>query len=292
MFGGMAPMIDNAARGDPDLPQNTCTRTNPMNIPLATENMLAEIDGPIGWITFNKPARRNAVSLDMWQSIPAIFDRLEQDPAVKVIVLKGAGDQAFVSGADISEFEASSPAGNAHYDTVSEAASRRLIACPKPTIAMIRGFCIGGGLAIAIGCDIRIASDDARFGIPAARLGLGYGAAGVRKLMEVVGPSFTKEIFFTARHFSAAEAREMGLVNRVVSNGLLEEYTRRYCTTIAHNAPMTMHAVKRSVGELLRGENADLQVCEVLVSGCFDSQDYIEGRRAFMEKRHPVFRGV
>ncbi|WP_428538232.1 enoyl-CoA hydratase [Rhodopila sp.] len=265
-----------------------------MNIPLATENMLAEIDAPIGWIIFNKPARRNAVSLDMWQSIPGIFDRLEQDPAVKVIVLKGAGDQAFVSGADISEFETarSSPASNTHYEKISEAASRRLTACSKPTIAMIRGFCIGGGLAIAISCDIRIANEDARFGIPAARLGLGYDAAGVRKLMEVVGPSFTKEIFFTARHFSAVEAREMGLVNRIVSDDSLDEYTRRYCATIAQNAPMTMHAVKRSVGELLRGESADLEVCEALVKGCFDSQDYIEGRRAFMEKRRPVFRGA
>ena len=265
-----------------------------MNIPLATENMLAEVDGPIGWITFNKPGRRNAVSLDMWEAIPVILDHFEQDPAIRVIVLKGAGEQAFVSGADISEFEEarSSPESNAHYEKISDAASHRLVGCPKPTIAMIRGFCIGGGLAIAINCDILIANQSARFGIPAARLGLGYGASGVRKLMELVGPSFTKEIFFTARHFSAAEALEMGLVNRVVSNEALEESTRRYCATIAENAPMTMHALKRSVGELLRGERADLDLCEGLVKGCFDSQDFIEGRRAFMEKRRPVFRGV
>jgi enoyl-CoA hydratase len=265
-----------------------------MNIPLATDNMLAEIDGPIGWMTFNKPARRNAVSLDMWEAMPVILDRFEQDPAVRVIVLKGAGDQAFVSGADISQFEKarSSRESNAHYEEVSGEAGRRLAACRKPTIAMIRGFCIGGGLAIAIGCDIRIANEGARFGIPAARLGLGYGASGVKKLMEVVGPSFTKEIFFTARHFSAAEAREMGLVNRVVSDDLLEEYTRRYCTTIGDNAPLTMHALKRTVAELVRGEKADLAASEALVKACFDSQDYIEGRRAFMEKRRPVFSGT
>jgi enoyl-CoA hydratase len=265
-----------------------------VNIPLSTENMLAEIDGPIGWMTFNKPARRNAVSLDMWEAIPVILDRFEQDPAVRVIVLKGAGDQAFVSGADISQFEKarSSEASNAHYEAVLDAASLRLIACSKPTIAMIRGFCIGGGLAIAIGCDIRIANEGARFGIPAARLGLGYGASGVKKLMELVGPSFTKEIFFTARHFSAAEAREMGLVNRVVGDDLLEHYTRQYCATIGDNAPMTMHALKRTVGELVRGEKADLTACEALVKACFDSQDYIEGRRAFMEKRRPAFRGT
>jgi enoyl-CoA hydratase len=264
-----------------------------MKIPLDTENMLAEIDGPIGWMTFNKPARRNAVSLDMWEAMPKILDRFEQDPAVRVIVLKGAGDQAFVSGADISQFEKvrSSQESNAHYEQVSGEASRRLIACTKPTIAMIRGFCIGGGLAIAIGCDIRIANDAARFGVPAARLGLGYAAPGVKKLMELVGPSFTKEIFFTARHFSAVEAKDMGLVNRVVDSGALEDYTRNYCATIADNAPMTMHALKRTVGELVRGEKADLQTCDQLVKACFDSNDYIEGRRAFMEKRRPVFQG-
>ncbi|WP_428487978.1 enoyl-CoA hydratase [Rhodopila sp.] len=265
-----------------------------ISVPVATENMLAEIDGAIGWITFNKPSRRNAVSLDMWQSIPSILDRFEQDPAVRVIVLKGAGDQAFVSGADISQFEKarSSEAGNAHYDQVSGLASERLIACGKPTIAMIRGWCIGGGLAIAVGCDLRIATDTARFGIPAARLGLGYGASGVKKLMDLVGPAFTKEIFFTARHFSATEAEAMGLVNRIVADTALEDLTRHYCATIGENAPMTMHALKRTVDELVRGEKADMAACERLVKACFDSQDYIEGRRAFMEKRRPLFRGI
>jgi enoyl-CoA hydratase/carnithine racemase len=265
-----------------------------MSIELATENMLAEVAGAIGWMTFNKPARRNAVSLDMWEAIPTILDRFEQDPAVRVIVLKGAGEQAFVSGADISQFEKarSSEETNAEYDRISEEAGRRLATCPKPTIAMIRGFCIGGGLAIALACDLRIANEEARFGIPAARLGLGYGASGVKRLMEVVGPAFTKEIFFTARHFSAAEALGMGLVNRVVADLSLEAYIREYCATIADNAPMTMHALKHTVGELAMGEKADLAACERLVKACFDSQDYIEGRRAFMEKRRPVFRGV
>ena len=265
-----------------------------VTIPLQTSNMLAEIDGPIGWMTFNKPARRNAVSLDMWEAMPEILDRFEQDPAVRVIVLKGAGDAAFVSGADISQFEKarSSQESNEHYDRISEHASKRLIECGKPTIAMIRGWCIGGGVAIAVGCDLRIATEGARFGIPAARLGLGYGAPGVKKLMDLVGPSFAKEIFFTARHFNAAEALGMGLVNRVVPDAELESYTRGYCATIADNAPMTMHALKRTVGELVRGEKADLAAADRLVKACFESQDYIEGRRAFMEKRRPVFRGV
>ena len=265
-----------------------------MKIPLATDNMLAEIDGAIGWMIFNKPARRNAVSLDMWEAVPAILDRFEQDPEIRVIVLKGAGDQAFVSGADISQFEAarSSPETNARYEQAIDTASERLIGCTKPTVAMIRGFCIGGGLAIALGCDIRIADDGARFGIPAARLGLGYGAAGVKKLMEIVGPSFTKEIFFTARHFSADEGHRMGLVNRVITGDSLESFTRQYCELICNNAPLTLRSLKATVGELVRGDKADLEACDRGVKACFDSEDYVEGRRAFMEKRRPSFRGV
>ena len=268
--------------------------TAPVRIPLETNNMVAEIDGPIGWMTFNKPARRNAVSLDMWEAIPTILDRFEADPNVRVVVLKGAGDQAFVSGADIAQFEKarSSEESNALYEKISGAAGAKLAHFGKPTIAMIRGWCIGGGLAIAVGCDLRIATEESYFGIPAARLGLGYGAAGVKKLMQLIGPSFTKEIFFTARHFSAAEALAMGLVNRVVPDSALEDYTRTYCATIGDNAPMTMHALKRTVGELTKGDNADLELCDRLVNACFASQDYMEGRRAFMEKRRPVFRGV
>ena len=265
-----------------------------VSIPLKSPHMLAEVDGPIGWMTFNKPERRNAVSLDMWEEMPEILHRFESDPAVRVIVLKGAGDKAFVSGADISQFEKarSSEESNAHYDHISELASKALAECGKPTIAMIRGFCIGGGLAIAIGCDIRIATTDSKFGIPAARLGLGYGAPGVKKLVGLVGPAFTKEIFFTARHFTAAEAQTMGLVNRVVQSEELEGYTRNYCATIADNAPRTMNTLKRTVAEVMRGHEADWELCNSLVRDCFASQDYVEGRQAFMEKRRPVFRGV
>ena len=265
-----------------------------VSIPVNSPHMLAEIDGPIGWMTFNKPERRNAVSLDMWAAMPEILHRFDRDPAVRVIVLKGAGDKAFVSGADISQFETarSSEESNAHYDRVSDLASKALAEVGKPTIAMIRGFCIGGGLAIAIGCDLRIAAEGAKFGVPASRLGLGYDAKGVKKLVDLVGPSFTKEIFFTARHFSAAEARTMGLVNRVVPDGDLEVDTRQYCGTIADNAPMTMNTLKRTVAEVTRGHEADWGLCDELVKACFASEDYVEGRRAFMEKRRPVFRGV
>ena len=265
-----------------------------VSLPVTSPHMIAEVEGAIGWMTFNKPERRNAVSLDMWEEMPRIIHQFEQDQRVRVIVLKGAGDKAFVSGADISQFEKarSSAEANVHYEKVSEAASKALAECGKPTIAMIRGYCIGGGLAIAIGCDLRIATEGSKFGVPAARLGVGYGAAGVKKAMDLVGPSYTKEIFFTARHFSAAEAKEMGLINRVTAEDELETFTRQYCATIADNAPMTMRTLKRAVREIGRGHEADWAECDRMVKECFASQDFIEGRRAFMEKRRPVFRGV
>jgi enoyl-CoA hydratase len=261
---------------------------------LAADKILARAEGPIGWITFNNPARRNAVSLEMWEAIPTILDQFENDPAVRVIVLHGAGEAAFVAGADISQFEKtrSSADSNVRYDRAVETASSRLYECGKPTIAMIHGYCIGGGVGIAVSCDLRIAADNAKFGIPAVRLGLGYGHKGVKKLMDLVGPSYTKEIFFTARHFTAAEAQMMGLVNRVLPVAELEPYVRDYCATIADNAPMTINALKRTVGELVKGADADLGLSDRLVKACFESQDFIEGRRAFMEKRRPVFRGI
>lgn len=265
-----------------------------MDIELPTTRMQARIDGAIGWMVFNNPERRNAVSAEMWAAIPGIMDRFEADPAVRVVVLTGAGDKAFVAGADISQFEQqrATPAQVAAYEATSDEAGRRIATSPKPTIAMISGYCIGGGVGIAIGCDLRIAGEGAKFGIPATRLGLGYGPSGVKKLMDLVGPAHVKEIFFTARHFSAAEALGMGLLNRVVPEAELEAYVRSYCATIADNAPLTIQAVKRTVAELSKASPAaDIALCERMVQACFDSEDYVEGRRAFMEKRRPVFRG-
>lgn len=264
------------------------------DITLETERMLAHVEGPIGWIVFNNPARRNACSTDMWAAIPGIIDAFEANPQVRVVVLRGAGETAFVSGADISEFEKTraSAVANVGYEKLTENAGRRIAECGKPTIAMIHGFCIGGGVSLAVGCDMRISADDGKFGVPAVRLGLGYGASGVKKLMDLVGPSFTKEIFFTARHFSADEAHGMGLVNRVLPKAELEAYVRGYCATIAENAPMTINALKRTVAELAKvSAQADLALCDRLVKECFDSADFVEGRRAFMEKRRAVFQG-
>lgn len=259
-----------------------------------TERMIAEKDGAIGWITFNNPARHNAVSMVMWEALLDIVNDYDHDESIRVIVIRGAGDKAFVSGADISEFEEkrSSPETTRAYNATSQKANKALKNVGKPTIAMIRGYCIGGGVALALSCDIRIASDGATFGVPAARLGLGYEYDGVRKLMDVVGPSFAKEIFFTARQFTAQEAVTMGLVNRIVASDRLESYVKEYAATIAANAPLTVASIKSIVAEALKDDaERDMDLCGQVVDRCFNSADYVEGRTAFMEKRKPVFRG-
>src|SRR4051794_12310783 len=259
-----------------------------------TSKMLAEKDGAVGRLIFNNPARHNAVSLEMWQGVAQIMEDFDNDDAIRVIVVAGAGGKAFVSGADISEFKEkrANEQAAAEYSRVSEAARRALQDTLKPTIAMIRGYCIGGGLATAIACDIRIAAEGSRFGVPAAKLGLGYAYDGIKKLIDLVGPAFAREIFYTARQFSADEALGMGLINRLVPDGELESYVQNYCDTIAANAPLTIRSAKVSVREALKPESErDLEMTKRLVAECFASEDYAEGRTAFMEKRRPVFKG-
>ena len=259
-----------------------------------TDKLIAKKDGAIGRMTFNNPERRNAISLEMWQAMPVILDDMAADDAIRVIVVNGAGGKAFASGADISQFEkqrASKDAIAAYGAAVSKACAA-LSTVEKPTIAMIEGYCIGGGLLVALSCDMRIVSDKSRFGIPAARLGLGYKFDSVRPLVDLVGPTYAKEILFTARQFDADEAHQMGLVNRVLPGAALAGYVTDYAATIAANAPLTLLAVKKTIGEVLKDPDArDLALCQALTDACFDSADYTEGRRAFMEKRKPNFVG-
>ena len=259
-----------------------------------SERIVAEKQGPIGWLTFNNPARRNAISIDMWEAIPKALDRFEQDPEVRVIVLKGEGDKAFVSGADVSQYEKqrSSAEGIQYYEEISGRVSERLQSCDKVIIAMIRGYCLGAGVNIALCCDLRIAAEDARLGIPAAKLGLGYRASALKNLVDTVGPAYAREVLVTGRQFSAGEAKTMGLVHRVAPVADLDSLVLEYCAMISENAPLTIRASKRIVRELLKSSATfDAEACAALVKECFGSQDYIEGRRAFMEKRKPLFQG-
>jgi enoyl-CoA hydratase/carnithine racemase len=263
-------------------------------IPTLTEKLVATKEGAIGWIVFNNPARHNAVSLEMWQSLPLVLDAYVKDPEVRVIILKGAGEKAFISGADISQFKEKRSTAEASkiYNETGDAAAEALRNCPKPTIAMIRGYCIGGGTGTAINCDIRIASDDARFGVPAAKLGLGYRFSGISRLATLVGPAYTAEIFFSARQFTAQEALQMGLVNRVVPAAELEATVTQLAQTLAVNAPLTIAAVKRALIEFHKDpDQRDLARCQKMIDDCFASEDYKEGQTAFMEKRKPVFKG-
>jgi enoyl-CoA hydratase len=260
-----------------------------------TDKMLSRKEGGVGYVTFNNPERLNAVSLDMWEATKRILDDFAADNDIRAVVLTGAGGKAFVSGADISKFEserANLEAARA-YNKKSEGASASIAEFPKPTIAMIRGYCIGGGLGLATCCDLRIATDNSRFAVPAAKLGLGYGYIGLKRLTDIVGPAFAKEIFYTARQFDAQEALTMGLINRVVPSAELETYVKSITDMICANAPLTIQAVKYTVGEILKDEGKrNVQGTVEMVEKCFASNDYNEGRAAFMEKRKPVFTGT
>ena len=260
-----------------------------------TDKMLARKEGGVGIVTFNNPERHNAVSLEMWEATTEILNGFAADNDIRVVVLTGAGGKAFVSGADISKFgsERATIEAVRSYNKKTDATYASIADFPKPTIAMIRGYCIGGGLGLATCCDLRIASDNSRFAVPAAKLGLGYGYSGLKRLVDIVGPAFAKEIFYTARQFDAEEARIMGLVNRVVPSAELESSVKSITDMISANAPLTIKAVKFTVGEVVKEDSKrNLARSAELVEACFASRDYTEGRTAFMEKRKPVFTGT
>jgi enoyl-CoA hydratase/carnithine racemase len=260
-----------------------------------TDKIIRRRDDGVGHVVFNNPEKRNAVSLDMWQAVEAALEEFAAHDEIRVLVLSGAGGKAFVSGADVSKFEdeRSGAEAVAHYNATTARIYTRLNAFAKPTIAQITGSCVGGGVALAVCCDLRVCGQSSRFGIPAAKLGVGYGFPGLQRLVHLIGPAFAKEMFFTARLFSAGEAYEMGLVNRVVADDQVEGYVADYARTITGNAPLTVNSVKAIVGEVLKDPaERDLARCEELVRACFASRDYVEGRQAFLEKRPPRFVGA
>lgn len=261
---------------------------------MQTDKMIARKDGAIGHMIFNNPEKHNAVSLEMWDAADAILDDFEADRDIRVVVLSGAGGKSFVSGADISKFEQERGSEEAvrHYNDRVKGVYGRIDAYPKPTIAMIDGYCLGGGLNLAVACDLRFCSAKSKFGMPAARLALGYPYPAIRRLIGVIGQAAAKDLMFTARRIDADEALRIGLVNRIVPEAELKAFVDDYAGNIARNAPLTVRGMKLIANEVMKDPaDRDLAMCDRLVAECFASEDYKEGRRAFMEKREPEFRG-
>jgi enoyl-CoA hydratase/carnithine racemase len=259
----------------------------------ADGKMLADVDQGVGLITFNQPEKRNAMSVAMWDGLTQILDAFEHDPAVRVVVLTGAGPKAFVSGADISQFDQQRNDASAQieYDRLTSAGRAKLASFPKPVIARIRGFCLGGGLGIAMQADLRIAAVDSEFGIPAAKLGIAYGYDMTSKLVDLVGPAHAKMMLYTGARIDAHEAARIGLINQVTSDEDLSDVVVGIARMIADNAPLSVRTAKQVVAEVLKPDPRPEEV-NALVAACFDSADYKEGRLAFKEKRAPRFIGA
>ena len=263
-------------------------------IPTTSERIVARKEGAIGWLVFNNPAKHNAISMDMAEAVPAVMRGFEDDPEIRAIVIAGAGEKAFAAGSDISGFESvrADPQKNKHYNDVNERSYNAVYECTKPTVAMIRGYCIGGGLDFATSCDVRFCSDNAVFAVPAGKLGLGYGHEGILRFGRVIGYMRARDLFLSGRRLGADEALRLGLVHRVIPLAELEAETTAYAQSIADNAPLTLAAIKRAFLEYEKDPALrDLASAQAMIDACFKSADYVEGRNAFAAKRKPQFKG-
>ncbi len=251
--------------------------------------------GPIGRVVFSNPEKYNAMSYDMWAGLPGALQAFDADPQIRLIVLEGAGEKAFVSGADISQFESqrTDPQAQARYNEAVDAAYKAPVRCSKPVVAKIRGICMGGGLGLAAACDLRFCTEGSRFRMPAGRLGLGYNVAGVRRFLQVFGLQNTLDIFFSARIFDAGEALRMGFVTRVEAPAAFDAAVNAWCEAVAVNAPLTLRALKKTANALISDpDQRDMDAVNAAIAACGASDDFREGARAFMEKRTPQFQGA
>src|SRR3954470_2194004 len=271
-----------------------------LNIPKAADKSFADgkilqsVAEGVGVITFNNPEKRNAMSLDMWEGLGHALVELRDDPDVRVVIMVGTGDKAFVSGADISQFEKTRHNAEASEEYSRRSAAQRALLAdyPKPTIACIRGFCLGGGMQVAMLADIRFAAENSQFGIPAAKLGIAYGYDGLRNLVSLVGPSWARLIMYTGMRIGASEAQRIGLVDRVLPDAELWGATREIARNISGNAPLAIKAAKITIAQVLKDpDQRDMDAIKAIGTACMDSEDFREGRRAFMDKRKPVFTG-
>lgn len=256
--------------------------------------LVTRIDGAIGTVVLSNVAKHNAMTMAMWQALPPALEALDRDSAIRVIVLEGDGERAFVSGSDISQFESERSSGDrqAVYNAAVDAAHAAPARCVKPVVAKIRGICYGGGVGLAAGCDLLLCASDARFRIPAARMGIGYPPSSIKRLIGLIGAQQTLDILASARAFDAQEAARIGLVARVIDVARFDADVGEVLGQIAQNAPLTVRAVKRAIRE--QQSNPSAPPSDALlrdITACFDSADYREGARAFMEKRPPRFEG-
>ena len=250
--------------------------------------------GAVGWIVFDQPAKRNALNDAMWRGIAPAMQKFDADPEVRCVAFRGAGTAAFSAGADISEFDKnrSSQESVGQYDTLLDQVLHAIQDSRKPSLAMIYGYCLGGGLEIALACDLRYCGASAQFGIPAAKLGLAYNVEGHKRLLETVGHARAREIMFLGRRYPAEEALAMGLVHRVLADDSLESFVDEALKTLSENAPLSIANSKTLIEEYVKSVGApDHARMQAAMERCARSEDYKEGRRAFMEKRKPAFKG-
>ena len=257
-------------------------------------SLLVEVRGAVGWIVFNQPAKKNAISGEMWAGIPPAMRGFDADPAVRCVAFRGAGTEAFAAGADISEFEKNRSQRSAvtRYDDLLDRVLHSIQDSRKPSLAMIHGFCLGGGLEIALACDLRYSGASGQFGIPAAKLGLAYNVEGHKRLLETVGHAHAREIMFLGRRYDAAQALAMGLVHAVMPDGELGVFVEKTLQTLCENAPLAIANSKTIIEEYVKSSGKpDARAMAAAISRAAKSSDYQEGRRAFMEKRKPRFTG-